>query len=113
MVSTDTTGPLKDKRFTMRMYNEDFLFLTYWANALGVDKSELMVDALRYYISHKNQDFDVPSAVVERINQMVDAMESLATEQRHTQSAVYKGMDSIMGIMRGANYLTQDEDGDL
>lgn len=103
----------KSARYSMRMYDEDYHLLNYWSDAFGVDKSEFLVDAMRHYIKWKNQDYDLPTAERQRLNQLIDTIDNLAIRQRHVESAVTTGFDSVLGIMHGANYLVEDEDGQL
>lgn len=103
----------KTKRYNMRMYDADYALLEYWSGVYGVDKSEFLMDAMKHYIKWRNQDYDLPTAEQARLNQMVDAVENLTARQARLESSVIKSMDAMLGIMRGANYLVEDEDGQL
>lgn len=110
-VANSTTT--KTKRHNMRMYDDDYDLLVYWADRYGVDRTEFLVDAMKHYIKWRNQDYDLPTAEIQRLNQMIDAVQNLAVTQEHLITTTVNGFDSILGISRGANYLVEDDDGNL
>lgn len=98
----------------MRMYGKDYDSLTYWSDRYGLDKGEFLVLAMNHYIAWKNGDYDLPRAETQRLNQMVDCVLSLSTSQVNMEKTMINGFSSIIGVMRGDNYLTNDnETGDL
>lgn len=103
----------KTERHNMRMYPEDFNFLVYWADRFGLDQAELLIQAMYHYVKWRNQDYDLPTAEMQRLNQLVDSIENLATRQEHLEKTVHSGFDAMLGIIRGDNYLVEDEDGSL
>lgn len=101
-----------DKRFSVRMTEDQFDKLSYWAEKEEISRNAFVVEAINHYIGFLNNDYDVPNALVERVNQLVDVISMLASNQESLESVVINGFDSIMGISRGSNYLL-DEKGDL
>lgn len=97
----------------MRMYEEDFNLLVYWSEAFNMDRTEFLINAMHHYIKWKNGDYDLPRAEIQRLNQLVDAIENLATNQEHLESSIVSGFDAMLGIIRGDNYLVEDEDGEV
>lgn len=97
----------------MRMYDEDFEMLVYWSKAYDMDRTEFLISAMQHYIKWRNQDYDLPTAEIQRLNQMIDAVDNLAMTTEHMEKSLINGFDSMLGIIRGANYLVDDEDGDL
>lgn len=89
--------------------DEERELLEYWANKRGVSKSSYMRDALLLMIRHENEDFDVPSAMVARVNQLVDLVTSLNTNQENLSRMIVTGFDSLLGLVRGENYLLDEE----
>lgn len=100
----------KESRHGMRMYQQDYEMLVYWSEQFGMDKTEFLVAAMHHYIKWRNQDYDLPTAEIQRLNQMVDAVESLASRQESLESTVVSGLTSMLGIIRGDNYLVDDDD---
>lgn len=103
----------KTERHSMRMYPQDFEALAYWSKQYGVDRTEFLVTAMHHYIKWKNQDFDIPTAEIQRLNQMTDAVNSLISSQDALQKTVVQGFDTILGMSHGPSYLNEDETGDL
>ena len=102
----------KTQRLTLRMSEKEADILKYWADKEGISRSDFMSEALMHYVGFLNHDFDIPSATVERLNQLIDVISLLASNQENLESTIIDGFDSILGISRGANYLL-DEDGEL
>lgn len=103
----------KSERFSMRMYGDDYNRLVYWADRFGMDKTELLVASMDHYIRWKNGDYDLPSAEIQRLNQLIDAVQNLITQQQEMMKMFVSGFDAIIGMARGDNYLVDDENGDL
>lgn len=114
-MATEKREPVASKtdRLNMRMYPADFEFLTYWSDRYGMDRSEFLITAMRHYVKHRNQDYDLPTAEIQRLNQMVDAVNNLAANQEALQTTIVNGFDALMGLARGDNYLNDEEDGKL
>lgn len=103
----------KTGRLNMRMYPEDHNYLTHWAERFGMDQTEFLVAAMYHYVKWRNQDYDLPTAEIQRLNQMIDAVQNLAINQEHLEKSVVNGFDAMLGIIRGDNYLVEEEDGEL
>lgn len=103
----------KTNRVSMRMYDEDYNMLTYWSDAFGMDKTEFLIQAMYHYVKWRNQDYDLPSAEMQRLNQMIDAVNSLVSSNERLESSVINGFDAMLGIIRGDNYLVEKDDGEL
>ncbi|WP_078598345.1 hypothetical protein [Evansella clarkii] len=103
----------KTERHNMRMYPEDYRYLAYWSDKFGMDQTEFLINAMYHYVKWQNQDYDLPTAEIQRLNQLIDAIENLSTNQHHLGKSVVNGFDAMLGIIRGDNYLVEDEDGEL
>lgn len=101
-----------ERKLSVRISQKDYDRIAYWTDRENVSKSTFVLDAIDHYIGFLNHDFDVPSAMVARLNQLIDCIEMLASNQESLESVIIDGFDSIMGISRGANYLL-DENGEL
>ena len=79
-----------------------------------VSMNSWVVDAILLKIRHNNGDFDVPSLLVNRINELIDSNASLATSVGNMQLVVTRGIDSLTSLARRDNsYLSDDVDSDL
>lgn len=103
----------KNKRLSMRWYEDDYNKLVYWSEKFDMDMTEFLVTAMHHYIKWKNGDYDLPTAEMQRLNQMIDAVHNLTVSHEHLEQSVINGFDAMLGIIRGDNYLIEKEDGDL
>lgn len=118
-----TTGPRKrgrpessekkTARFTLRLHEGQMEELEYWSEKQQLSKSEFLTEAMYHYIAWVNSDYDLPTAEVARLNQMLESMESLVVSNRNLENTVINGFDSLIGLTKGDNYLTVDESGDI
>lgn len=103
----------KSERHSMRMYPEDFQMLVYWADQYGMDRTEFLITSMQHYIKWRNQDYDLPTAEVQRLNQLVDAIQNMTASQKSLENSTISGFNAMLGVIRGGNYLVDDEDGEL
>lgn len=87
--------------------------VTYWAKKHGQTRQEYLLDAIHRQIAWENQDYDLPTMEQYRLNQVVDGYTELAVRITNLQTAVTTGLDQIVGLARGSNYLLNEEDGEL
>ncbi|SIO89648.1 hypothetical protein BQ8420_22665 [Nocardiopsis sp. JB363] len=65
-------------------------------------------------IRRENGDFDVPDLLTARMNQLIDENKALSTNVANLERVITSGLDSLIGLTRGENYLSdQYEDGEL
>lgn len=102
----------KSERHSMRLYPQDFDTLVYWSERFDMDRTELLVTAMHHYIKHRNGDYDIPTAEIQRLNQLVDAMNSLVATNETLQTTITSGFNGLMGVVRGDNYLVEPDKGD-
>jgi len=103
----------KSERHNMRLYKDDFNMLVYWADRFGMDRTEFLITAMYHYIKWRNQDYELPPMEVQRLNQMVDAIQNLVVNQSNLENTVINGFDAMLGIIRGDNYLVEKDEGTL
>lgn len=103
----------KSARHNMRLYQDDYNMLVYWSEQFGMDRTEFLLASMHHYIRWRNQDYDLPTAEVQRLNQMIDAVNNLAVRQESLEKTAISGFNSMLGIIRGDNYLVDEEDGSL
>lgn len=104
---------VKEDRYSMRMYSEDFDKLNYWSERYDMDKTEFLVTSMNHYIKWRNGDYDLPNMEIQRLNQMIDAVNNLISTNENIETSVISGFDAMLGIIRGDNYLVDDDDGEL
>ena len=106
-------GANKTERHSMRMHPTDYGKLVYWSEQFGMDRTEFLITSMYHYIKWRNGDYDLPTAETQRLNQMIDAVQLLATNQANLEGSVINGFDAMLGIIRGENYLVEEDNGEL
>ena len=100
-------------RMTLRLSNGDYERLQYWAARRQMSANEYMEEALQQAIAHENRDYDLPTAEIARLNQLVDVVTNLSSNIKSLEDVTVSGFDSLLGLTRGDNYLLEQEDGEL
>ena len=85
----------------------------YWADKHEMSVNEYIAEALDDRIRRENLDYDLPSLEIARLNQVVDEMKANSTNLANLEQVVTRGFDSLLGLVRGSNYLLNEEDGEL
>jgi hypothetical protein len=101
------------KRVTVTLTPDEYERLKYWADRREMSINEYLLHSISHMIAWENQDFDVPVAVVQRVNQMVDLTTGLRSDITNLQEEIHSMADSLLNLTRGDNYLLEEEDGEL
>ena len=113
MAHAVTTKPPDIHRLTLRINEDDYQRLQYWAARRGISANDYMIEALYAQIRRENGDYDIPTAEVARLNQLVDLVTWLSSNIKSLENVTISGFDSLLGLTRGDNYLLEQEDGDI
>lgn len=100
-------------RMTLRLPEDEYERLQYWAARREMSVNEYMAEALQQAIKRENQDYDLPTAEIARLNQLVDVVTNLSSNIKSLEDVTVSGFDSLLGLTRGDNYLLEHEDGEL
>lgn len=111
--NTGNTKPNTVHRLTLRISEDDFQRLQYWATRREMSVNDYMIEALYAQIRKENRDYDLPTAEIARLNQLVDLVTGLSSNIKSLEDVTVSGFDSLLGLTRGDNYLLEQEDGDL
>jgi len=102
------------ERFPVRLHIDVKARLEYWADKRGYSSAnEYVVDAIVEKIRRENQDYDLPTLEIARLNQVVDEMRAMSINVANLERVITSGFDSLIGLTRGDNYLLDAEDGEL
>lgn len=101
------------KRITVRISEDDYERLKYWAQREDIKMNDFVQESIHHYIRYLNHDLDLPDATVRRLNQLVDVIQILSSNQASLERTVVRGFESLMGMTRGENYLSDEETGEL
>lgn len=101
------------RRITIRISEEDYERLKFWAAKKQFKINEYVQDAIDQAIKRENGDYDLPSAETARLNQLIDVVTELSSNVRSLEDVTTSGFDSLLGLTRGDNYLLEHENGEL
>ena len=74
--------------------------------------NEYILEAIDRQIAYENRDYDLPTAEINRLNQLTDLILTLSSNVKNLEDVTISGFDSLLGLTRGDNYLLE-EDGDV
>lgn len=103
----------KTKRLTIRLSEDDYERVKYWATQKQCSVNEYVQDALVTQIKRENYDYDIPDVQIARLNQLIDVVLSLSSNVKSLEQVTTSGFDSLLGLTRGDNYLLEHEDGEI
>jgi uncharacterized protein (DUF1778 family) len=101
------------ERIAFRFSKDDADKLRYWADKRGVSMNEYLLQALARQIAWENEDYPLPTLEQARLNQLIDEMKALTTQNRNLEHVVTAGFESLLLLTRGDSYLMDDESGEL
>lgn len=97
----------------LRLHPDTVAKVKHWAESEGVSETEYMALAVEEKLSRAVGDFDVPNLAVQRLNQAIDELKSIATGQQNLIQVTTTGFESLLGMARGDSYLLDPESGEL
>lgn len=113
MSENDTDSSPERVRKTMRLHKDTVQHVEYWRRKVGLSETEFYVQAVEEKIARCNGDYDLPTLEQLRLNQLIDEIRSLSTNQRNLEVVVTTLADSMLGLARGDSYLLDEENGEL
>lgn len=101
------------KRVTATVTADTFERLQYWADRKGISINQYLNEAIDQAIAYENKNYPLPTLEQARLNQLIDQMAILSSNVNSLEKVVVSGLDSLLGLTRGDNYLLEHEDGEL
>ncbi|MFE4834515.1 hypothetical protein ACFRAU_07515 [Arthrobacter sp. NPDC056691] len=114
--SSGISKPGSDGRTGMfvRLSSDDRERAKYWSGRHGfASVTDYVTEAVLEKIQRENLDYDLPTLEIARLNQLVDELKALSTNQANLERVITQGFDSIISLTRGDTYLLDPEDGEL
>lgn len=96
-------------RHTLRVNSDTQMQLLHWSKKTGMSINEFIIEAIDLKIAYENGDYDLPRAEIQRLNQLIDLIGSLAKNSTNLERVVVSGFDSLIGIARGDNSYLGEE----
>lgn len=95
-------------RVTTTLTDEEFDILKHWADKDDVSINDFIRESVLFRIRWKQKDYPLEPLEVQRVNQLVDAVTSLTSNVNSLERVVVSGFDSLLGLVRGDNYLLEE-----
>lgn len=104
-------SPAPRERTVVRLHQDTKQRAVYWAERRGFSSlNEYITEAVEEQIRRENRDYDLPTLEIARLNQLVDEIKALSTNQANLERVITMGFESLIGLTRGdSNYLLDDE----
>lgn len=96
-------------KLTVRLPEDLKENVSYWATRYGISMNDYIIDAIERTIRYENKDYDIPSAEIARLNQLIDVITSLSSNVKSLENVTISGFDSLLGLTRGDNYLLEED----
>ena len=110
---TVSTEKVKDCRRTLRLSPECDEKLAYWADKEGYSVNAFIPVILDLYVDIKNGNYQLPTLEQRRLNQLIESIGVMSKDLQSLQQVVINGLDSLIGLTRGDNYLLEAETGEV
>ena len=101
------------ERTVIRLHPDVRQRVEYWASKQQISVNEYINQAVEDAIRRENQDYDLPTLEIARLNQLVAEVSALSQNAANLERVITSGFDSLVGLTRGDNYLLDDENGEL
>ena len=95
---------------TLRLSDAEFETIRFWASKQGISENDFVREAIELKVRHANGDYDLPTAEVQRLNQLIDLIGSLASNISNLEDVTVSGFNSLISLTRGDNYLLDNDE---
>lgn len=99
-----------EKRIRVSVKEETYQNLMYWSKKRECSVSEYVNMAIKHMIAWENQDYDLPTLEQQRLNQLIDSMNTLSSNVSNMENVILSGFKSLMNLAMGDDYLYDDEE---
>lgn len=114
LADKETAGTVGKTRITATIDLDTYERLKYWSARHGISLNEYFREAIELRIRHENKDFQVDSLLIDRMNQMIDTVTALSSNQKSLEHVIVSGFETLTGLTRGdSNYLHDDDSDDI
>ncbi len=105
-------NPAKERhRVTCTLWEDEYQRLSYYAKKRKQTINDLLADAIEFFIAYENGDYNLPALEIQRLNQLVDAVNGCSVNLRALEQVTVRGFKSLTELARGQNYLLEEGDG--
>lgn len=98
---------VKPHRLTVRLSDNDFDRLSYWAGKANLSINEFILLMLDRWVDIENGNYQLPTLEVARLNQLIDVVLALSNNIQTLETISINGFDSLLKLTKGDNYLLE------
>ena len=98
------------KRMTVRLDSAEYETVRFWSSKIGISENDFVREAIALKIRHANGDYDLPTAEIQRLNQLIDLIGSLSSNISNLEDVTVSGFQSLISLTRGDDYLLDNDD---
>lgn len=91
----------------MRVTADEKARMEYWAKKLDMSVTEFLLASVDLKIKWINTDYDLPTAEIARLNQLIESVQMLIAGHEALAKVVTSGFDTMVGVAHGENYLSE------
>lgn len=100
------------KRLSLRVDTDLLDKIKHFSYKEGISSNQWIEDAINHYINWINDDYDVPTASVQRINQILDLLAQNGELLKINQQYMKTGFKTIISSVSDKGYLEDVSDDD-
>lgn len=97
----------RNRKMSLRLTEDEYDKLNYYSEKWDMTKTDIMLESFEHYIRWVNSDYDLPTAMVQKVNQLTDAMNKLKVSNDNLIKSNNSGFETLIGFYRGENYLSE------
>lgn len=101
------------KRVTATVTEETYNRLCYWAEKNGISINQYLNEAIDMKIAYENKDYPLSTLEVARLDQLIDGQAVMSSNMKSLEAVVTSMADSLLGLVKGDNYLLEHQDGEI
>jgi predicted DNA-binding protein len=101
------------KRVTATVTEETYNRLCYWAEKNGISINQYLNEAIDMKIAYENKDYPLSTLEVARLDQLIDGQAVMSSNMKSLEAVVMSMADSLLGLVKGDNYLLEHQDGEI
>lgn len=100
-------------RVSTMLTDDEYEALKRWVKDEDSSLNDFIHEAIMFRIRWKQKDYPLEPLEVQRLNQLVDIVMTLTSNVNSLERVVVSGFDSLVGLVRGDNYLLEEGSDDI
>lgn len=101
-----------EKRITVRLSEAEYDRIKHFAQREDISVNQFVIDSTNHYADWILKDFDVPTAEVKRLNQIVEAVNRLNDTNSSLTELITSVTESFYTMTNTKDLFSQDKGGD-